>query len=162
MGFCARPRRGSYRRFPRPPCRHSGGGRIRSRGQLRPCIGSVFVGSLACADENNDDTVLSSPTALSMRCLYRLPASSALYSEYDMQVDKSKCMCFANYCGRSLFRDKECTLGLYGLPLEYVKSCTHLGHINDFFNVKWRWGYSIQAPLFDGPDQWCSVFLFMM
>jgi Reverse transcriptase (RNA-dependent DNA polymerase) len=88
-------------------------------------IGSVFVDALAYAD----DIVLSAPSAQSLRCL--LAVCEQYASEYDMQfnVDKSKCMYFANSRGRSLFRDKECTFCLYGLPLDNAKSYIHLEHI---------------------------------
>ena len=57
-------------------------------------IGSVFVGALAYAADIG--LVLSAPTAQSMRCSLAICEQYA--NEYDMQfnVDKSKCMYFAN------------------------------------------------------------------
>ena len=45
-----------------------------------------------------------------------------------MLINRNVCI-LLTVCGRSLFCDMECTVCFYGLPLDNVKSYTHLGHI---------------------------------
>ena len=89
-------------------------------------IGSNFVGALAYAD----DIVLLAPTASALRKMLAICDSYA--SEFNMvfNANKSKCLFLLPSSRRFLYDSlKSCSFFIGGIPIEFVDSYSHLGHL---------------------------------